>query len=118
MPLCRLLKKVASFVLTVKKILNVPQRVRFRFFLCCGLADGLFLSNLLAASRRPFPDSPSPRDFISLLYETYASGKIGNTYCAQFGPDRFFCFSSSNNYAVCRLRRPSKKFLSSHPHLP
>src|SRR6476660_3783468 len=54
-----------------------------------------FLSNLLAASRRPFPDSPSPRDFISLLYETYASGKIGNTYCAQFGRDRFFCFSLS-----------------------
>jgi hypothetical protein len=50
MPLCRLLKKVASFVLTVKKILNVPQRVRFRFFLCCGLADGLFGQS---AGRKP-----------------------------------------------------------------
>ena len=34
----RMLKKAPSGVLRIGKILNVPQRVRLRFFLTCGLA--------------------------------------------------------------------------------
>ena len=33
-----MLKKAPSGVLRIGKILNVPQRVRLRFFLTCGLA--------------------------------------------------------------------------------
>jgi len=38
----KLLKKPASFVLGSSKSSTYPPRVRLRFQLACGLADGLF----------------------------------------------------------------------------
>jgi hypothetical protein len=42
LPPCRMLKKAAGFVLGSKTILNVPQRVRLRLFVACGLAGRPF----------------------------------------------------------------------------
>jgi|SRR6476469_4652919 hypothetical protein len=111
MPLHQVAEKGIQLRSRVAKILDVALGYASGFGPPAASLDCLFEQ----PARRKSSTSGS---LISLLYETYASGKIGNTYCAQFGLDRFFCFSSSNNYAVCRLRRPSKKFLSSHPNLP
>ena len=43
----------------IEKILNVPQRVRLRFFLCCGLAGGLF-EQPAGSRQKSFSNSPLP----------------------------------------------------------